>query len=68
MGVVAFFAGDHVLESDQVDFIAELVFSREDFVRLEDDFVVDVVGAAGLKGLGQRGHLKRNLGCLLLGR
>ena len=56
------------MEYDQLDFIAELVFSREDFVRLEDDFVVDVVGAVGLKGLGQRGHLKKNLGCLLLGR
>ena len=47
MGVVVF-VGDHVLECVQVDFIAELVFSREEFVRLVDA-IVDVVGEAGLQ-------------------
>ena len=49
MGGVAIFVGDHVLESDQKDFIAELAFWWEDFVRLVDFFVEDVVGEAGLQ-------------------
>ena len=48
MGVVAF-VGEHVLECDQVDFIAELVFSREDLVRLFDVIFDDVSGEAGLQ-------------------
>ena len=42
------FFGD-VLKSDQVDFVAELVFRREDLVRLFELVVEDVVGAAGLQ-------------------
>ena len=65
MGVVAFFVGDHVLECVQLVVIAEFVFNWEDFVRLEDLVVEDVVGAADLKGLvvvgglfrGEVGHL-----------
>ena len=61
-------AGDHVLKSDQLDFIAELVLSRDDFVCLEDAIFDDVVGAAGLKDpLYLSGHLQRNVGYLLLG-
>ena len=68
MGEVAIFEGEHVLECDQVDFVAELVFSWDDFVRLVDVFGDDVVGAAGLKDLlDLSGHLQRNVGYLLLG-
>ena len=57
-----------MLESDQLDFIAELVLSRDDFVCLADATFDDVVGAAGLKDLFDlSGHLQRNVGDLLLG-
>ena len=62
MGPDIFACGDHVLESDQEDFIAELVFSWADFVRLADLFVGDVVGEAGLKDPVVSGHLLRNVG------
>ena len=61
----AIFVGDHVLESDQKDFIAEFVFWREYFVRLVDFFANDVVGEAGLKDPVVSGHLLRNEGYLL---
>ena len=48
-GVAARFAGDHVFESDQLDFIAEFVFSWADFVWLADFIFVDVVGEADLQ-------------------
>ena len=65
MGVA--FVGDHVLKSDQEDFIAELVLSREDFVRLLDAVVDDVVGAAGLKDLVDGGLFRGEVGHLLQG-
>ena len=57
-----------MLEFDQLDFIAELVCSREDFVRLFDFTFDDVVGAADLKDFAQSGYLQRDVGCQLLGR
>ena len=56
-----------MLECVQLDFIAELVCSREDFARLPDLTFDDVVGAAGLKDLVDGGLFRGEVGHLLQG-
>ena len=56
-----------MLECDQLGFIAELVLSRDDFVRLVDAICDDVVGAAGLKDLVDSGLFCGEVGHLLQG-
>ena len=62
MGGVEAFVGDHVCESDQLDFIAELVFSRDDFARLVE---VIFLKWSVRRVLRLSSHLQRDVGHLL---